>query len=267
MSQAVDSAVSARAEGKQIFGQPRGIATLFLTEMWERFAFYGARALLILFMTAATARGGLGIADKTASSIYGLYLAGGYLSSLAGGLPVTQNAARGKSYGAELEITGQFGGLAFNFGGGYLHARFDGSSCITDTNLAGTDPGCPTGLRLVPDGRVLPFAPEWTMNAGIQYEIPLGGDDMSLTPRLQWSYLSQQVATPFPSFNTIVPEHNVFDARLTLQINRSYKLEGFVMNFTDRHYIASQLQNSSSADGGSIYGAPRTWGIRAVAKF
>jgi iron complex outermembrane receptor protein len=189
------------------------------------------------------------------------------LSSLAGGLPVTQNAARGKSYGAELEVTGQFGGLAFNFGGGYLHARFDGSSCITDTNLAGTDPGCPTGLRLVPDGRVLPFAPEWTMNAGIQYEIPLGGDDMSLTPRLQWSYLSQQVATPFPSFNTIVPEHNVFDARLTLQINRSYKLEGFVMNFTDRHYIASQLQNSSSADGGSIYGAPRTWGIRAVAKF
>lgn len=189
------------------------------------------------------------------------------LSSLTGGLPVTQNAARGKSYGAELEVTGQFGGLALNAGGGYLHARFDGSSCITDTNLAGTDPGCPAGLRLVPDGRVLPFAPEWTINGGVQYEIPLGGDNMSLTPRVQWSYVSEQVATPFPSFNTIVPEHNVFDARLTFQINRNYKLEGFVMNFTDRRYIASQLQNSSSADGGSIYGAPRTWGIRAVAKF
>lgn len=189
------------------------------------------------------------------------------LSSLSGGLPVTQNAARGKSYGAEIEVTGQFGGLGFNFGGGYLHARFDGTSCITDTNLAGTDPGCPTGLRMVPDGRVLPFSPEWTMNGGVQYEIPLGGDGMSLTPRVQWSYVSEQVATPFPSFNTIVPEHNVFDARLTFQINRNYKLEGFVMNFTDRHYIASQLQNSSSADGGSIYGAPRTWGIRAVAKF
>ncbi len=71
--------------GRQILGQPRGLATLFLTEMWERFSFYGARAILILFMTAAATKGGLGIADKTASSIYGLYLAGAYLSGLAGG--------------------------------------------------------------------------------------------------------------------------------------------------------------------------------------
>ncbi len=72
-------------EGKEIFGQPRGLATLFLTEMWERFSFYGARAILILFMTAALTKGGLGVTDKTASSIYGLYLAGAYLSGLAGG--------------------------------------------------------------------------------------------------------------------------------------------------------------------------------------
>jgi iron complex outermembrane receptor protein len=189
------------------------------------------------------------------------------LSSLLGGLPVTQNAAAGKSYGGEIEVTGQFGGLSFNGGAGYLHARFNGSACITDTNSPGTDAGCATNLRLVPDGRVLPFSPEWTINAGVQYEVPLGAADMSLTPRLQWAHLSQQVATPFPSFNTIVPGHDVFDARLTFQINRNYKLEGFIQNFTDARYIASQIQNSSSADGGSIYGAPRTWGIRAVAKF
>lgn len=189
------------------------------------------------------------------------------LSSLIGALPVTQNAASGKSYGAELEITGQFGGLGFNLGGGYLHARFDGNTCITDTNSPGTDPGCPTNLRLVPDGRVLPFAPKWTINGGAQYEIALNDDDMSLTPRVQWSHLSSQVATPFPSFNTIVPERDVFDARLTLQINRMYKLEGYINNFTNKTYIASQIQNSSSADGGSIYGAPRTYGFRAVVKF
>lgn len=85
MNQAVDSAVQAPAAGKQLFGQPRGLATLFLTEMWERFAYYGARAILVLFMTAAVARGGLGLEDKTASSIYGLYLAGGYLSCVIGG--------------------------------------------------------------------------------------------------------------------------------------------------------------------------------------
>lgn len=189
------------------------------------------------------------------------------LSSLLGGLPVTQNAAAGKSYGAELEVTGQFGGLGFNFGAGYLHARFDGSSCITDTNSPGTDPGCPTNLRLVPDGRALPFSPEWTLNGGVQYEIPLNDNGMSIIPRVQWAHLSSQNATPFLSFNTFVPGRDVFDARLTFNFDDRYRLEGFVNNFTDKVYIASQIQNSSSADGGSIYGAPRTWGIRAVAKF
>jgi proton-dependent oligopeptide transporter, POT family len=85
MNQVVDTAVAPAAEERRIFGQPRGLATLFLTEMWERFGFYGARAMLVLFMTAAASRGGLGIADKTATSIYGLYLGGSYLTSLAGG--------------------------------------------------------------------------------------------------------------------------------------------------------------------------------------
>jgi POT family proton-dependent oligopeptide transporter len=85
MNEVVDTAVAPAAEERQIFGQPRGLATLFLTEMWERFSFYGARAILILFMTAAASQGGLGIADKQAASIYGLYLGGSYFTSLAGG--------------------------------------------------------------------------------------------------------------------------------------------------------------------------------------
>ena len=85
MSQVVETAAVPAAESRQYRGQPRGLATLFLTEMWERFSYYGARAILILFMTAAAARGGLGLSDKTASSIYGLYLAGGYFSGVFGG--------------------------------------------------------------------------------------------------------------------------------------------------------------------------------------
>ncbi len=85
MSQVVETAGATAAENKQYGGQPRGLATLFLTEMWERFSFYGARAILILFMTATAARGGLGLSVKTASSIYGLYLAGSYLSCVFGG--------------------------------------------------------------------------------------------------------------------------------------------------------------------------------------
>ena len=45
---------------RAFFGHPRGLSTLFFTEMWERFSYYGMRALLILFMTAPPAAGGLG---------------------------------------------------------------------------------------------------------------------------------------------------------------------------------------------------------------
>lgn len=182
------------------------------------------------------------------------------LSSLVGGLPVTQNALAGRSYGGELELTAQFGGFAANAGVGYLDAKFNNSACISDTNAAGTDTGCPTNLRFVPKGRVLPFSPEWTVNAGVQYTIGLDGVDV--TPRVQWSYLAEQYATPFPSVNTLVPGRNLFDARLTFDMGKAYKLEAFVNNLTNKTYIATQIQNSSSADGGIIYGAPRTWGVR-----
>ena len=68
-----------------IWGHPRGLATLFFTEMWERFSYYGMRALLILFMTTAAVEGGLGFDDKTSGAIYGLYTMGVYLLALPGG--------------------------------------------------------------------------------------------------------------------------------------------------------------------------------------
>ena len=72
---------------KQWFGHPRGLSTLFFTEMWERFSYYGMRALLILFMTAAVAGGnpGLGFSPGTAGAVYGLYTSMVYLLTLPGG--------------------------------------------------------------------------------------------------------------------------------------------------------------------------------------
>jgi POT family proton-dependent oligopeptide transporter len=76
-----------RADGahQEIFGQPRGLATLFLTEMWERFSYYGMRSILILYVVAAVPEGGVGLDDHVASSIYGLYIAGTYVFALFGG--------------------------------------------------------------------------------------------------------------------------------------------------------------------------------------
>ena len=67
------------------FGHPRGLATLFFTEMWERFTYYGMRAVLVLFLVSAVSTGGFGIDDKTATAIYGLYTAGVFLAALPGG--------------------------------------------------------------------------------------------------------------------------------------------------------------------------------------
>ena len=70
---------------QSFFGHPRGLATLFATEMWERFSYYGIRPLLVLFMTAALADGGFGFERAQASSIVGIYAASVYLASLPGG--------------------------------------------------------------------------------------------------------------------------------------------------------------------------------------
>lgn len=70
---------------KTWFGHPAGLSTLFFTELWERFSYYGMRALLVLFMVDAVEKGGMGLDDKTASAIYGLYTAFVYLVSLPGG--------------------------------------------------------------------------------------------------------------------------------------------------------------------------------------
>jgi POT family proton-dependent oligopeptide transporter len=76
---------SAPTQDATVFGHPRGLMTLFFTEMWERATYYGMRAILMLFMTSLVVQGGLGFDDKTAGNIYGLYISATYLLSLWGG--------------------------------------------------------------------------------------------------------------------------------------------------------------------------------------
>ncbi|HEU5072488.1 MAG TPA: peptide MFS transporter [Verrucomicrobiae bacterium] len=88
---------------------PRGLYTLFFTEMWERFSYYGMRALLVLFMVDAV-RGGMGLDDKTATAIYGLYTAAVYLMSLPGGWLADRlwGAQRAVWYGGIIIALGHF---------------------------------------------------------------------------------------------------------------------------------------------------------------
>jgi len=67
------------------FGHPIDLATLFFTEMWERFSFYGMRAILILYMTSNVDVGGRGMTVTAAGLVMALYLSSSYLLSLPGG--------------------------------------------------------------------------------------------------------------------------------------------------------------------------------------
>ena len=94
----------------RFFGHPRGLSTLFFTEMWERFSYYGMRALLILFMTAPIAAGGLGFDTALAGAVYGLYTSMVYMTSLPGGWIADRiiGQRRAVLYGGILIACGHF---------------------------------------------------------------------------------------------------------------------------------------------------------------
>lgn len=174
------------------------------------------------------------------------------LASLANGLPLTQNAASGEAFGIELEAVALLGNLSINAGLGWLQAEF-GEDALLQNTLTNQN-------QLVQAGSVLPFSPEVTFNAGIQYDIELG--DKLLSPRLQWNYISKSYATPFTVDRTEVSSRSVVDAKLSLRYNDNLSFDAFVNNLFDETYSTMQLMNSSSADGGTLYGAPRHYGVR-----
>jgi POT family proton-dependent oligopeptide transporter len=69
----------------RFFGHPRGLMTLFFTEMWERFSYYGMRAILMLFMVTSAEAGGLGFSTEQAGPIYAMYTSLVYLATVPGG--------------------------------------------------------------------------------------------------------------------------------------------------------------------------------------
>jgi POT family proton-dependent oligopeptide transporter len=108
LAPAVDRAPAAL--DRAFFGHPRGLSTLFFTEMWERFSYYGMRALLILFMTAPAATGGLAFDTATAGAIYGLYTSMVYMSTLPGGWVADRLIGQRKAvlYGGIIIAAGHF---------------------------------------------------------------------------------------------------------------------------------------------------------------
>jgi POT family proton-dependent oligopeptide transporter len=95
---------------RSFFGHPRGLSTLFFTEMWERFSYYGMRALLLLYMTAPVTAGGLGFDAAQGGAIYGLYTSMVYMACLPGGWIADRFIGQRKAvlYGGILIASGHF---------------------------------------------------------------------------------------------------------------------------------------------------------------
>jgi iron complex outermembrane receptor protein len=172
-------------------------------------------------------------------------------------LPNTLNAAPAEIYGVELEMLGRFSGFEFNLGASVMDSEFTEDAMLTESQT--------NTNRLVPAGTPVPFAPEFTLNAGLQYEFLAGS--WTITPRVQVSYMDEQMSTPFRYEATVVPSRTVADFRVTLRPSDAMRIEAFVNNVLDETYIAAQVQNASSASGGIIYGAPRQFGVRAKFDF
>ena len=105
---------------------PAGIYTLFFLEMWERFSYYGMRAILMLFMVATVEVGGLGFSEQYAGAVYGLYTAGVYLLAVPGGWIADRLLGQQRAvwYGGMIIALGHFAlavpGMAFFFLGLFL---------------------------------------------------------------------------------------------------------------------------------------------------
>lgn len=95
---------------KHFFGHPFSLSTLFMTEMWERFSYYGMRAILTLFLMAAATTGGFGLSEEAAYSIYGVFTAFVYITPIFGGILADKILGQRKTIfiGGIVMAVGQF---------------------------------------------------------------------------------------------------------------------------------------------------------------
>ncbi|MGV9768418.1 peptide MFS transporter [Microbacterium sp. NPDC003461] len=110
-------------DDRRFFGHPLGLFTLFTTELWERFSYYGMRAILLLYLTAEMAEGGLGLDTATGQALVAIYGTGVYLLTIAGGWLADRiiGARRSVLYGGVVIASGHvvlaIPGAGFSFAG------------------------------------------------------------------------------------------------------------------------------------------------------
>ena len=152
-------------------------------------------------------------------------------------------------YGVEVEAQGVFGPFSFNLGGSYEHSSL-GATAVADPV---------SGAAVQLSGRQAPLAPPWTANVGAQYVFELG-DGRTLTPRIDYSYVDGQWATPYQDVGDFLPARNLVNATLAY-VADPYKVTFYATNAFDSHYIIATNVGLRYA------GNPAQYGVRVERKF
>lgn len=187
------------------------------------------------------------------------------------------NAGKSRIYGFEAQVQGHLGGLRIDASAAYIKSRV-GSLSLIDTralpggnanNLGGqcisNSPPTPAGcfdyrpFLTTLDGRHNLYSPEWTANAGIEYTIPVGDDE--LTPRVDVAYLDRQTTSLFERpVVDVLPSRTLVNAQLRYR-HGPWTATVFGTNLFDTTY-------RSGNDGDNTwYGAPRQYGVRLGVTF
>lgn len=163
-------------------------------------------------------------------------------------------------YGFEAETQARFGSLSFDAGLSLMHsalgAFYAADSRLADKSACAPQSG-PASISCVNlDGSPQTYAPSFTLNLGVQYQVELAGGD-SLTPRINFGHASQQWATVFdnPALGDRLAPRNILGAQLAW-MHGNWLVTLYGTNLTDQHYVAALNTNLDFA------GPPRQYGIR-----
>ncbi|MDF0545852.1 TonB-dependent receptor [Sphingobium sp. H39-3-25] len=197
------------------------------------------------------------------------------LVDFASGQANVSNLPSATIKGIEAQIQAKFGGFSADGAVSYVDSHLAGFTAINASRLPPGQlgvqcaPGAPSNPPTCFD--YTPFigtagggdnllSPRWTYNLGAQYEFSLG-DEISLTPRLNYAYVGRQFTNLFYSPVTDrIAERGLLSALLTLRY-RQWEVEGYGRNLTNKKYVLGQNGTNE------FYGAPREYGVRVSMQF
>ena len=180
--------------------------------------------------------------------------------------------------GGEFELHGRFAGLHVDAGAAYVNSRLGAISLVnTEALPPGTTlPQCASGA--VPpacfdynpyivnlSGSENPFSPQWTFNAGVEYEMPIAASD-TLTPRINYSYIGHQWTTLFEERATdYLGSQGLWSGSLTYQ-HKEWRVQAYGLNLANKVYVSGQTSPGTNPNN-EFFGNPRQYGLRVYRTF